>query len=108
MRVVVDIVKANGFDWDDANIYKVYRRGLSIDLVEEFFSRELLILPDYKHSEKEDRFVAFGKSLEGRYMRAVFTMRKMNDQDLIRVVTARYMHKREVKVYEEIKKNIKT
>ncbi len=108
MKVVVDIVKANGFDWDDANIYKIYRRGLSIDIVEEFFSREVLILPDHKHSEKEYRIVAFGKSLEGRYMRAVFTMRKMNDHDLIRVVTARYMHKKEVKVYEEIKKTIET
>ncbi len=106
MNVVVDVVKGNGFDWDDANVYKISKHGLSVEVVEEFFSRKVLILPDSKHSGQETRMLAFGKSHEGRCIIAVFTRRNQYQQELVRVITARYMHKKEVVIYEEIKKAI--
>lgn len=106
MEVAVTFVKANGFDWDEANVYKVCKHGLSIEMIEEFFLRKVLIIPDSKHSSHEHRMLAFAKSINSRNVIAVFTMRKVNHLDLIRVISARYTHKKEVRFYEEIKKAI--
>ena len=106
MDIAVAFVKRNGFDWDDANVYKVCRHGLSVGILEDFFSRKVLIIPDTKHSGHETRVLAFGKSHEGRYMLAVYTMRHRDQLDLLRVITARYIHKKEIRYYEEVKEAI--
>lgn len=65
MEIAVAFVKRNGFDWDDGNIYKVCRHGLSIEIIEDFFSRKVLYLPDFMHSQNEDRLLAYGTTFEG-------------------------------------------
>ncbi len=91
-----------GFDWDTGNRDKCRKHGLVPSLIEEFFKQEnLYIAPDYKHSPKEARYFAVGRSKNGRPMFVVFTTREKDGSLLIRPVSARYMHKKEVNKYEE-------
>ena len=58
------------------------------------------MLPDLKHAYEEDRLIAFGRSQAGRPLFVVFIIRSTRDQRLIRPVSARYMHAKEVRSYE--------
>ena len=106
MEVEVKIVCADGFDWDTGDLLKILNRGIIPQLIDEFFLREQLLSPDYKHSASEERFIAVGKSYNGRYMLVSYTMRVKNNLNLIRVVTARCMHKKEIIFYEKVKETI--
>lgn len=53
--------------------------------------------PDPKHSEREERFLAIGKLRSSRHVFIAFTFRN----ERIRPISARYMHKTEVRKYEE-------
>ena len=48
--------------------------------------------------------MAYGTTFEGRHLIVAYTMRNRNGENNIRVITARYMHKKEIEIYEEIKK----
>ena len=95
------ILQANGFDWDRGNRSKCEKHGLSTDVIESFFTRPLAILPDTTHSQREDRFRAIGRTEKGRGVFIVFTLRHEGDEILIRPISARYMHKKEMEAYEE-------
>ncbi len=90
-----------GFDWDKGNRAKCQKHGVSIAEVEELFSRPLLILPDAMHSETEARLWGISKTASGRSVFLVFTIRERGGKRFIRPVSARYMHKKEVRNYEE-------
>ena len=64
-----------------------------------FFNDPLLLLEDAKHSQREVRFHALGKTDEGRLLHITFTLRHKNT--LIRVISARDMHKKERVIYEQ-------
>lgn len=90
-----------GFEWDKGNREKCQKHGVSVAEVEGLFSRPLLILPDAMHSETEERLWAIGKTASGRSVFLVFTIRERGGKRFIRPVSARYMHRKEVKNYEE-------
>ena len=90
-----------GFEWDKGNRAKCQKHGVSVAEVEGLFSRPLLILPDAMHSETEERLWAIGKTASGRSVFLVFTIRERGGKRFIRPVSARYMHRKEVKNYEE-------
>jgi len=69
--------------------------------IESLFLRPLAVLPDVAHSQRENRFRAIGRTDKGRHVFNVFTLRHRGDEVLIRPVSARYMHKREVEAYEK-------
>jgi uncharacterized protein len=94
----------DGFDWDIGNKSKVRKHGLSEEQIEWIFHQEIWITPDIKHSTAEDRFVAIGRSSEGRYVLIGFTIRFAGERKLIRPITARYMHEKEIKTYEQKRK----
>ena len=94
-------VKAAGFDWDRGNRAKCQKHGVSIEDVEYLMKSGPRIVPDVKHSRKEDRFIAIGRSLKGRPMFVAFTIREKDGERFIRPVSARYMHKKESERYEE-------
>ena len=95
-------IQAEGFEWDAGNTEKCQKHGLSLDEIEDFFRQgNLYIAPDIKHSQDEQRFLAMGKSLSGRHMFVVFTLRKKGRDHLIRPISARYMHEREARKYDE-------
>ena len=92
---------ANGFDWDEGNRAKCEKHGLSVSAIEGLFARPLAVLPASGHSAGESRFLAVGRTDVGRGVFIVFTVRRKGDQVLIRPISARYMHKKEIEAYEE-------
>ena len=90
-----------GFDWDDGNIQKCRKHGLSVDQIEDFFRAQIWVTPDPEHSRAEDRFLAVGRGPTGRPIFVAVTLRKIEGQLLIRPISARFMHAREVRKYEE-------
>lgn len=87
------------FEWDEGNTPKIQER-FEIFEVEQFFSQTLMILKDSKHSNLEDRFIAIGTGPLNKPMFVCFTMR----QNRIRVISARFMRRKEVVAYEKHKK----
>jgi uncharacterized protein len=94
-------LQADGFDWDSGNRGKCQKHGLSAADIEDLFARPIAILPDTMHSRGEKRFRAIGRSEGGRGVFLVFTLRHKQGKVLIRPISARYMHKREVAAYEK-------
>lgn len=87
----------DGFDWDSGNKNKCQKHGVSIHEVESLFYGTPMVAPDIKHSDKEQRFRAIGITLKNRYLFTIFTFRKKDGLILIRPISARYMHKKEIK-----------
>jgi uncharacterized DUF497 family protein len=93
--------EVSGFDWDDGNRAKCQKHGVSIADVETLFAHGPRIAPDPRHSAVEDRLIAVGRTSAGRPVFVAFTIRTKNNRRLIRPVTARYMHAREIAAYEK-------
>lgn len=91
----------SGFDWDRGNRTKCQKHGVSIAAIESLFRGEVAVLPDAAHSLRERRFRAIGWTEEGRAVFVVFTLRRRGGALLIRPISARYMHAREVRSYEK-------
>lgn len=97
---MIDIIKITGFNWDEGNIRKNDKHGVSMAEAEQvFFNEPLLVIEDTKHSQVECRFHALGKTNEGRTLHITFTLR--NAGDSIRVISARDMHRKERDIYEQ-------
>ena len=94
-------MQANGFDWDEGNGAKCEKHGLSTSVIESLFNRQLAVLPDTAHSQRERRFRAIGRTDKGRGVFLVFTLRRKGEELLIRPISARYMHKKEIDAYEK-------
>ncbi len=90
-----------GFDWDEGNRSKCQKHGVSPAVIEDIFRRPIAVLPDPLHSKSEERFKAIGRTGEGRGIFVVFTFRTRRGKRLIRPISARRMHKREMKHYEK-------
>jgi len=88
-----------GFSWDTNNQTKsLDKHGVFWWECEQvFFNDPLLLYEDVKHSKVEPRHYALGKTDSGRRVFIAFTIRNQ----LIRVISARDMHKKERKIYEE-------
>jgi uncharacterized DUF497 family protein len=97
---MVDLSKVIGFEWDEGNARKNERHSVSMAEAEQaFFNAPLLVLLDAKHSETEPRFHALAKTNEGRKLHITFTLRDADQ--LVRVISARDMHRKERVIYEQ-------
>jgi len=97
---VIDWAKIEGFDWEDGNSRKnVEKQAVGQTEAEQVFFNELLIVADERHSAKELRFHALGHAEGGRRLHITFTLR--GEARLIRIISARDMHRRERTVYEK-------
>jgi hypothetical protein len=97
---MIDLTRICGFDWDDGNARKNEKHGVSQSEAEEvFFNHPLLLLEDAKHSERESRFHALGKTHDERRLHITFTLRA--EGTLLRVISARDMHRKERMIYEQ-------
>jgi len=61
----------------------------------------LAVRPDPAHSQAEERFQAIGKAAAGRSVFLIFTIRERDGARLIRPISARYMHTKEIEHYEK-------
>lgn len=91
----------SGFDWDRGNREKCQKHGVSIAEIEALFARPLAVAPDHGHSLAERRLKAVGKGKAGRFIFIVFALRERGGKTYIRPISARYMHKKEVRHYEK-------
>lgn len=98
----IDNLNIEGFDWGEGNLKKCQKHGVSISEIESIFTdEELAVFYDEKHSHEEERLIAVGQTKEKRNVLIIFTIRKRNKEQFIRPISARYMHQKEVKYYEE-------
>ena len=90
-----------GFEWDDGNWPKCGKHGVSIVEIETALTGGPAILPDVSHSVDETRFLAIGRTLEGRHVFVCFTIRERQGAGYLRPISARYMRQKEVDNYEK-------
>lgn len=97
---MIDLAGITGFDWDEGNSRKNEKHGVSMAEAEQvFFNAPLLLLADDRHSKQEARHHALGNTDEGRLLHITFTLRR--SASLIRVISARDMHRKERTIYEQ-------
>ena len=97
---MIDFQKIEGFEWDEGNARKNEKHGvIQIEAEEALISKSLLITSDKKHSDEEERFRAYGQTKLGRLLTIIFTLR--SEGRFIRVISARDMHVKERRIYEQ-------
>ena len=98
---MIDLAEIEGFEWDGGNSRKsVEKHDVSQAETEQiFFNDPLLIVEDTRHSAREVRLHALGRTDAGRLLHVSFTLR--GDGRLIRVISARTMHRKERLRYEQ-------
>ncbi|MBI5443677.1 MAG: BrnT family toxin [Deltaproteobacteria bacterium] len=98
MRPPEILQRCTGFDWDEGNRDKNWaKHGVSDSEAEQvFFNRPVVIAADPQHSGAERRFLVLGCTDAGRRLFIAFTVRR----DMVRVISARDMTRKEVQGYE--------
>jgi uncharacterized protein len=98
---MIDLDQIAGFDWDDGNSRKsADKHDVSQAEAESiFFNDPLIVVDDSRHSERERRFNALGRTAQNRLLHITFTLRRGGT--MIRVISARDMHRKERKFYEQ-------
>jgi len=89
--------ECSGFQWDEGNSDKnwIAHQVTKSECEQTFFNQPLFIHHDEKHSKLEIRYYALGKTDARRKLFIAFTVRN----NLIRVISARDMSKKEREVY---------
>ena len=97
--MLTKIFKYTSFDWNKGNLDKNWKKhGVCNSECEQiFFNQPLIIKEDEKHSSKEKRFHALGKTENNRLLFISFTTR----ENKIRIISARNMSKKERQFYEK-------
>ncbi len=71
---------------------------MSREEIEEIFTGVPVVMVD--PHPREPRMRAIGKTRSGRYVFLAFTLRTVHGRTLVRPISARYMHKKEIGHYE--------
>jgi uncharacterized DUF497 family protein len=98
---MLNLSQIEGFEWDEGNSRKsAEKHDVSQAEAEQvFFNEPLLIVEDVSHSSYEIRLHALGHTDAGRLLHISFTLR--GNGKLIRVISARTMHRKEQLRYEQ-------
>ncbi len=93
----VNLASCTGFQWDDGNAGKNFVEHDVADSEAEqaFFSQPRIMRRDSEHSQNEPRYYLLGATDSGRKLFVSFTIRG----DLIRMISARDMTRKELKIY---------
>jgi uncharacterized protein len=89
-----------GFDWDEGNRKKCQKHGVALNEIETALGGPLRVVPDPAHSAAETRYLGIGTTAAGRYVLIAFTYRTVGERRLIRPISARFMHAKEIQHYE--------
>ena len=97
MKKAID--NCEGFEWDEGNSDKnwVLHQVTDGECEQVFFNLPLIIAPDTKHSQQEQRIFALGRTDADRWLFIAFVIR----ENRIRVISARDMNDREARKYAE-------
>jgi uncharacterized DUF497 family protein len=86
------------FEWDEGNLEKAQKHGVSKTEIEQaYFDKKKQLLFDEKHSFSEERYILVGRNKKKRWIYTSMTIRN----EKVRIFSARYMHKKEVELYEK-------
>ena len=87
------------FQWDGGNREKNHLKYKVTNLEsDEIFANEpIIIIEDPPHSVSEKRHMAWGRTNSNRKLTVIFTIRNQ----MVRVISARDMNKKERKFYEK-------
>jgi|SRR5580700_6515383 uncharacterized DUF497 family protein len=98
---MLDLGQIVGFDWDDGNSFKsAEKHAVSQAEAEQVFAdSRLLVAEDVKHSERESRYQAMGRTVGRRLLHVTFTLR--DNQTRIRVISARSISRKERAYYDQ-------
>jgi uncharacterized protein len=98
---MIDREQIVGFEWDEGNSRKSADKHAVSQAEAEgvFFNDPLILVEDLRHSDREQRFNALGKTSQNRLLHVTFTLRQ--NGTMIRVISARDMHRKEQKFYEQ-------
>jgi uncharacterized DUF497 family protein len=98
---MIDLEQIVGFEWDDGNSRKSADKHAVGQAEAEgvFFNDPLILVEDLRHSDREQRFNALGKTSQNRLLHVTFALRR--NGTMIRVISARDMHRKERKFYEQ-------
>ena len=89
-----------GFDWDAGNSMKSEKHSVGdIEAEQVFVNEPLVVVEDRVHSAAEPRWHALGHTSEGRLLHVTFTLRAGGTR--VRIISARPMHRKEKKIYEQ-------
>ena len=91
----------SGFDWDDGNWPKCEKHGVSKEEIESLLLSRPLVLPDRTPGLTETRYNAVGLNEQGRYLFVVLTLRTTESGTFARPISARFMHEKETRRYEQ-------
>lgn len=97
-------MKIAGVQWDGGNWPKCGKHGVSKEEIEQAFDSIWFLAP--VGHEAEERYRAVSNTADGRPVIVIFTFRGQGGKVYFRPVSARYMHEREVKSYEQAKKTM--
>ena len=88
-----------GFEWDNGNSEKnwISHQVMQGECEQVFFNEPVIIYFDEEHSQIENRWYLLGGTDAGRLLFVVLTIRK----NLIRIISARDMNKKERRNYYE-------
>ena len=102
---MIDWTRVTGFEWDDGNARKSQdkHRVSQSEAEQVFLNQPFLMLEDSRHSQKENRYHALGITDDFRMLHITFTLRAANS--LIRIISARDMHRKERIIYEQSQKD---
>lgn len=89
----------DGFGWDKGNWPKCGKRGVSRAEIESVLLSSPAVMAD-PHPD-EPRLRAIGRTVSGRFVFLVFMIRQIRSKTVLRPISARFMHQKEIDHYED-------
>ena len=88
------------FEWDTGKATANYAKQVSFEEAATVFGDpDALDGPDLSHSEKESRFLRVGRAVTGRVLVVAYTVRRRDDDESIRIISARRASRKERAAY---------
>jgi len=89
------------FEWDarKAAVNRTKHRVSFEEAVTVFGDPDALDGPDLRHSERESRFLRLGRAVTGRVLIVAYTVRRRDDGERIRIISARQASRKERAAY---------
>jgi uncharacterized DUF497 family protein len=91
------------FEWDGrkAAVNRI-KHGVSFEEAATVFADpDALEGPDLSHSDKESRFLRLGRTATGRVLIVAYTVRRRDDGESIRIISARRASRKEREAYAQ-------
>jgi len=89
------------FEWDarKAAVNRTKHRVSFEEAVTVFGDPDALDGPDLRHSERESRFLRLGRAVTGRVLIVAYTVRRRDDGERIRIISARRASRKQRAAY---------